>query len=81
MAACVLHNMLREEVGFTSKLCDQEDPATCSVTNWSGSEDPLLGKATMPTGTNTTHCAKSREYLVSYLNSEVGAVPRQLDMI
>ena len=82
MAACVLHNMLREEVGFTSNLCDQEDPATHSVTNGSWREDPLLDKATMPTGTNTTHRAKSqREYLVSYLNSEVGAVPWQLDMI
>ena len=32
MAARMLHNMLREEVRFTSNLCDQEDPATCKCT-------------------------------------------------
>ena len=62
IAACVLHNMPREEVGFTSNLCDQEDPATHSVTNGSWREDPLLGKATLaiskmtaPTGDSTAN--------------------------
>ena len=42
MAACVLHNMFREEVGFSSNLCCQGDPATHTVTNGSWREDPIL---------------------------------------
>ena len=80
LAACAVHNMLRDKIGATSGTADDENPDMHNITPGSWREDKVLEQATLPVSTNATARAKlQQEYLVKYVNSDVGSVPWQDD--
>jgi hypothetical protein len=83
LACCVLHNMLRtRHPNFTQHLLDQEDEDTHRFIPGSWRSDDTLKSVTVLRGNNTTQAAKSqRQYLCDYLNSPLGSVSWQGDMI
>ena len=79
-AICVLHNILCEEGG--SIRPDAEDAHTHVVQPGPWRADPQLMQAPLGRGTNVTIRAKAvRDYMVQYLNSDVGAVTWQDAML
>lgn len=79
MAACVLHNMLRNVILDG----DTEDPATHDMTDGPWRSDPPFGEPLQRTpGNNSTNSGKTqRAILRDYLSSPQGAVPWQDDKI
>ena len=84
LASSSLHNLLRTEAGtaYVGAVADREDPETHEVTPGLWRSDPALRNAPLPVGTNPTARAKTlRDYVCTYVNSEVGSVAWQWDRV
>ena len=80
LASCALHNYLREKIGhcYISQVVDRETGDNHKLKPGAWRKDPQLRQATMPSSRNPTIFAKElRNYICTYVNSNIGSVPWQ----
>ena len=83
LAACVLHNILRDRYPSDQNLqLDREDPQTHDVMDGPWRDDePLVALENRGGNTSTNPGKVQRLYLKDYYNSPVGRVPWQDRMV
>ncbi len=87
MAACVLHNILRDRVGVhharDNEVMDREDPQTHDVAEgvWRGDRQLHDLGEPLRHGNASRDAKAARDYLRDWVNSPAGSVPWQLEKI
>ena len=84
IAACVLHNILRNRKLMPTSVGDSENPQTHEIIEgtWRDEGTPLVQTLPRALGRNNTQFAiKQRILLRDYVTSDVGSVPWQENMV
>ena len=83
MTCCILHNFLRTMYPQADhNVADHENPVNHDVIPGAWRQEQGLTNLQILQGNTSTRAGKSqRDYLTAYVNSDVGRVPWQDDMI